>query len=191
MSANPKHYYTLEEYFALEKVGHARYEYWDGDIVCMSGGSPEHGQIAGNIHGELHGQLKGGRCKSLTSDIAINTPTFPPYRYPDASVVCGEPVFTRISGIGTLSNPVVVFEVLSASTESADRGRKLQAYRAIETLQEYVLVSQTQPQITHYVKQDNGEWQSFDIADLTAIISLNSIDCSLLLSDIYAGIRFD
>ncbi|MBN8724997.1 MAG: Uma2 family endonuclease [Acidobacteria bacterium] len=81
--------------------------------------------------------------------------------------------------------------MLSASTESADRGRKLQAYRAIETLQEYVLVSQSQPQITHYIKQENGEWQSFDIAGLTAAISLNSINCSLLLSDIYEGIRFD
>ena len=190
MSANPNHYYTLEEYFAVEKVGHARYEYWDGDIVCMSGGSAEHGQIAGNIHGELYVQLKGRRCKSFISEIPINTPNFPPYRYPDVSVACEEN-FEKILGIDTLTNPVVVFEVLSASTESADRWRKLQAYRAIETLQEYLLVSQSQPQITHYVKQDNGEWQSFDIAGLIATISLNSIDCGLLLSDIYAGIRFD
>ncbi|MBK7995295.1 MAG: Uma2 family endonuclease [Blastocatellia bacterium] len=190
MSANPKHYYTLEEYFALEKVGHARYEYWDGDIVCMSGGSKEHARIGGNIFSELHQQLKGRNCEAFNSEIPINTPNFPPYRYPDVSVACGEN-FEKILGIDTLTNPVVVFEVLSASTESADRGRKLQAYRAIETLQEYVLVSQSQPQITHYVKQDNGEWFSYDIADLTATISLNSINCSLLLSDIYAGIRFD
>jgi len=190
MSANPKHYYTLEEYFALEKVGHARYEYWDGDIVCMSGGSKEHARIGGNIFSELHQQLKGRNCEAFNSEIPINTPNFPPYRYPDVSVACEEN-FEKILGIDTLTNPVVVFEVLSASTESADRGRKLQAYRAIETLQEYLLVSQTQPQITHYVKQDNGEWFSYDIADLTAAISLNSIGCSLLLGDIYAGIQFD
>ncbi len=190
MSANPKHYYTLEEYFALEKVGHARYEYWDGDIVCMSGGTKEHARIGGNIFSELHHQLKGRTCEAFNSEIPINTPNFPPYRYPDVSVACGEN-FEKILGIDTLTNPVVVFEVLSASTEVTDRGRKLQAYRAIETLQEYLLVSQTQPHITHYVKQDNGEWVSYDIADLTATISLNSIDCSLLLSDIYAGVIFD
>ncbi len=191
MSANPKHYYTLEEYFALEKVGDARYEYWDGDIVCMSGGSPEHGQIGGNIHGELHSQLKGGRCRAFTSEIAINTPTFPPYRYPDVSVACGQAVFQKIDGIGTLTNPVVIFEVLSPHTEVADRGRKLQAYRAIETLQEYVLVSQVRPQITHYVKQNNGEWQSFDISGLAVTLILNSISCNLPLQDIYDGIVFN
>ena len=190
MSANPKHYYTLEEYFALEKVGHARYEYWDGDIVCMSGGTKEHSRISGNLYFHLRLQLQGRTCEALNSEIPINTPNFPPYRYPDVSVACGEN-FEKISGIDTLTNPVVVFEVLSASTEAADRGRKLQAYRAIETLQEYLLVSQTQPQITHYVKQDNGEWQSFDISGLAVTLILNSIGCNLSLQDIYDGIVFN
>jgi len=191
MSATPKHYYTLEEYFALEKVGDARYEYWDGDIVCMSGGTKEHAQIGGNIFGELYSQLKGRRCKVFTSEIAINTPAFPPYRYPDISVACGDLAFEKISDIDTLANPTVIFEVLSLSTEVADRGRKLQAYRAIESLQEYVLVSQVRPQITHYVKQDNGEWQSFDISGLAVTLTLNSIGCNLSLQDIYDGIVFN
>ncbi len=190
MSANPKHYYTLEEYFALEKVGHARYEYWDGDIVCMDGGTETHGRIGDNICFRLRLQLMERTCEAFSSAVPIRTPTLPPYRYPDVSVACGS-VFEKILDTDALINPVVVFEVLSPSTQAADRGRKLQAYRAIDTLQEYVLVSQTQPQITHYVKQDNGEWVSYDVAGLTATISLNSIDCSLLLSDIYAGITFD
>ncbi len=190
MSANPKHYYTLEEYFALEKVGDARYEYWDGDIVCMSGGSLEHGRIGGNIFGELYSQLKGRQCTAFTSEIPINTPTFPPYRYPDVSVACGDITFEKVSGIDTLTNPIVIFEVLSPHTEAADRGQKLQAYRAIETLQEYVLVSQVRPHITHYVKQDNTEWNSFDISGLATTLTLNSISCTLLLQDIYDGIVF-
>jgi len=190
MSAKPKHYYTLEEYFALEKVGDARYEYWNGDIVCMSGGSPEHGQIASNIHGELHGQLKGGRCRAFTSEIAISTPTLPPYCYPDVSVACGQPAFQRIRGIGALINPVVVVEVLSPHTEVADRGTKFQAYSAIDTLQEYLLVSQDRPFLTHYTRQDNNEWNSSDISDLAATVSLSSINCNLLLQDIYDGIIF-
>jgi len=191
MSANPKHYYTLEEYFALEKVGHARYEYWDGDIVCMSGGSPEHSRISGNLYFHLRLQLQGRTCEVFTSDTPISTPTLPPYRYPDVSVACSGANFQRIKGIGALINPILIAEVLSQHTEAADRGAKFEAYRAIDTVQEYLLVSQSRPQITHYVKQDNGEWQSFDIADLTATISLNSIGCNLLLSDIYAGLRFD
>jgi Uma2 family endonuclease len=192
MSANPKHYYTLNEYFALETAGDSRYEYWDGDIVCMGSGSPEHGQIGGNIYGELYRQLRdGGKCRAFTSEIAINTPDLPPYRYPDASVACGGAVFEKISGIGTLTNPVVVFEVLSPHTETADRGQKLLAYRAIETLQEYLLVSQTRPHITHYVKQENGEWISSDIVGLTTTFRLNSIDCDLSLRYIYDGIEFN
>ena len=190
MSAKPKHYYTLDEYFALEKVGDARYEYWNGDIVCMSGGSPEHGQIASNIHGELHGQLKGSRCRAFTSEIAISTPTLPPYCYPDVSVACGQPTFQRIRGIGALINPVVIVEVLSPHTEVADRGAKFQAYSAIDTLQEYLLVSQDRPFLTHYTRQDNGEWNSSDVSDLAAIITLSSINCNLPLQDIYDGIVF-
>ncbi|MBI4850941.1 MAG: Uma2 family endonuclease [Acidobacteria bacterium] len=190
MSAHPKHYYTLDEYFALEQVGDARYEYWDGDIVCMSGGSPEHGQIGGNIFGELHSQLKGGRCKAFTSEIAISTPTLPPYRYPDVSVACGGANFQRIRGIGALINPILIAEVLSPHTEAADRGAKFEAYRAIDTLQEYLLVSQDNPHITHYVKQENGEWRNSEIVDLASVITLNSINCRLSLQDIYDGITF-
>lgn len=191
MSASPKHYFTLDEYFALEKVGDARYEYWDGDIVCMSGGSKEHGIIGGNIYGQFYSQLRGKQCKAFTSEIPINTPALPPYRYPDVSVACGEADFGKISGIGTLNNPVVIIEVLSPHTEVADRGQKLQAYRAIETLKEYLLISQTRPHITHYIKQENGDWLSFDIVGITTTFRLESIDCSLTLSDVYEGINFN
>ncbi len=191
MSANPKHYYTIEEYFALEKVGDARYEYWDGDIVCMSGGSKEHGRIGGNIYFRLRLQLIGRTCEAFSSAFSIKTPTLPPYRYPDVSVACGDITFEKISGIDTLTNPIVIFEVLSPHTETADRGQKLQAYRAIETLQEYVLVSQTRPHIAHYVKQENTEWHSFDISGLATTLTLNSIDCTLSLQDIYYGIVFN
>ncbi|KAF0241402.1 MAG: hypothetical protein FD167_4015, partial [bacterium] len=139
---------------------------------------------------ELHSQLKGRQCTAFNSEIPINTPTFSPYRYPDVSVACGDITFEKVSGIDTLTNPVVIFEVLSSSTEAADRGQKLQAYRAIDTLQEYVLVSQVRPNITHYVKQDNGQWNSFDISGLATTLTLNSISCNLSLQDIYDGIVF-
>src|SRR5436853_3201110 len=100
MAINPKdlarHYFSLEEYFALEHVGDARYEYWDGDIVCMSGGSKQHERIAGNVFAELHSQLKGRSCEAFTCDMPIKTPSLPPYRYPDASVACGKAEFEKM-----------------------------------------------------------------------------------------------
>ncbi|MBX7224350.1 MAG: Uma2 family endonuclease [Blastocatellia bacterium] len=190
MSSYPKHYYTLEEYAALEGVGHARYEYWAGDIVCMSGGSEAHGRISGNVHAELHAQLKKRSCTAFNGEIPIKTPTLPPYRYPDTSVACGTPGFEKILGIDVLTNPVLVVEVLSPHTEAADRGEKFEAYKTLESMQEYVLVAQTAPLLTHYVKQENGIWKRFDTADLTATLKLEAIGCTLTLEDIYAGVEF-
>lgn len=190
MSSYPKHYYTLEEYAALEGVGNARYEYWDGDIVCMSGGSEAHARISGNIYAELHAQLKKRSCTPFNSEIPIKTPTLPPYRYPDTSVVCGKPLFEKILGIDALTNPVLVVEVLSPHTESVDRKEKFEAYKAVETVREYMLVAQNAPLITHYIRQENGEWMRFDTADLTATLTLETIGCTLAVSDVYAGIEF-
>ncbi len=92
----PQHYYTLEEFSALEDASDARFEYWDGDIVCMSGGSRAHETISSNVHGSLYMGLRGGRCRAFTGDAPIWTPTLPPYRYPDASAACGEPKFEHI-----------------------------------------------------------------------------------------------
>src|SRR5205085_7444490 len=112
MAANPKdtprHFYTLDEYFALEQVGDARYEYWDGEIACMSGGSRQHGRIAGNVYFTLRQQLTGGQCETFTADLPIKTPRLPPYRYPDVSVACGKAEFEKIQGIDALTNPTLI-----------------------------------------------------------------------------------
>ncbi|MBI4749443.1 MAG: Uma2 family endonuclease [Acidobacteria bacterium] len=190
MSSHPKHFYTLEEYFALERVGNSRYEYWDGDIVCMSGGSEAYGRITGNVHAELHAQLKKSACTPFNTEIPIKTPLLPPYRYPDASVACGTPNFEKIFGIDVLTNPVLVVEVLSPYTEAVDRKEKFEAYKAIETVREYLLIAQNAPLITHYVKQENHEWKRFDTADLTATLTLKAIGGTLAVSDVYAGVEF-
>jgi Uma2 family endonuclease len=138
MATNPKdaprHYYSLDEYFALEQASDARFEYWDGDIVCMTGGSLAHGMISSNVHGSLVIGLRGGRCRAFTGDMAIWTPALPPYRYPDASVVCGEVQFRHVKGLDALVNPVLVVEVTSPSTIGRDEGDKFVAYQAVPTL---------------------------------------------------------
>src|SRR6266496_3756227 len=124
MSADPRHYFTLDEYFALEHTGDARYEYWDGEIVCMSGGSEQHVRIGGNVYFNLRQQLIGRDCEAFTSDLAIKTSVLPPYRYPDVSVTCDKAEFEKIEGISVLTNPHLIVEVLSTKTERRDRNEK-------------------------------------------------------------------
>ena len=194
MATNPKdvpqHYYTLEEYFALEDVSDARFEYWDGDIVCMSGGSRAHGTISSNVHFALALGLRGGRCRAFTGDTAVYTPTLPPYRYPDASAACGELEFHHIKGRDALVNPVVVVEVMSPSTAALDEGPKFEAYKAIQTLRDYLLVSQYGPRVTHHARLEKGAWASRDVTGLDASVELESVGCALKLRDIYDGVAF-
>jgi Uma2 family endonuclease len=194
MATNPKdmprHYYSLDEYFALEQASDARFEYWDGDIVCMSGGSRAHGTISSNVHFALATGVRGGRCRTFTGDMAVWTPTLPPYRYPDASAACGELEFKHIKGHDALVNPVIVIEVTSPSTVGLDEGPKFVAYQAIPTLREYLLVSQDEPRVTHYARRDDGAWERRDVTDMDASVELESVDCAMKMRDIYDGLTF-
>ncbi|MEK6285586.1 MAG: Uma2 family endonuclease [Acidobacteriota bacterium] len=187
---SPRHYYTLEEYFALERTGDGRYEYWDGEIVSMSGGSKEHGMLTGNIYFGLRRQMAGRGCKVFNSEIPVRTPSLPPYRYPDTSVVCGEAEFENVDGIDTLINPTLVVEVLSLGTERRDRNEKRAAYQALPSLTDYLMLAQDAPHATHFARQ--GErWVRSDYGDLNASIVLKSIECVLTLSEIYAAVEFE
>lgn len=194
MSANPKdvpqHYYSLEEYFALEDASDARFEYWDGDIICMSGGTLAHGIISSNVHYVLAAGVRGGKCRAFTGDMPIWTPTLPPYRYPDASVVCDEPEYKNKKGHDALVNPVVIVEVLSPSTAALDEGPKFVAYQAVPTLRDYLLISQDEPRVAHYTRLGGDSWQRRDVTGLDASLELESIGCALRLRDIYDGVAF-
>lgn len=194
MATNPKnvpqHYYSLEEYFALEDASDARFEYWDGDIVCMSGGSRAHGTIGSNVVILLGNSLRGGKCRAFTGDMAVYTPTLLPYRYPDASAVCGEPEYHHVKGRDSLVNPVVVVEVLSPSTLAFDEGPKFEAYKAIPTVRDYLLVSQDEPRVTHHTRVEGGDWERRDVTDMDASVELESVGCGLKLSDVYDGVAF-
>jgi Uma2 family endonuclease len=168
----------------------ARYEYWDGDIVCMSGGTPKHYILSSNVHLKLGQQVEGKRCQAFTGDIPIKTPKLPPYRYPDASVVCGESKFENIKGIYVLVNPLLIVEVLSPHTEDADKNEKRIAYQALRPLQEYLLMAQDEPQVTQYIRQGDF-WVVKDYTDLADTLELPSIQGALSLAAIYNGVTFD
>jgi Uma2 family endonuclease len=191
MAANPtdspRHFYTLNEYFALEHAGDARYEYWNGEIVCMSG-SMAHAEIAGNIYLLLRLKLAGGPCRAFTADLAIKTPALAPYRYPDVSVVCGDPKVENGQGVDTLLNPVLIVEVLSPTTERHDREDKFAAYQKVDSFKEYLLVTQHAPHITHHWRQPDGTWTSDDLVGMSALLSLGSVGRALSLAEVYGGV---
>jgi Uma2 family endonuclease len=185
----PRHH-TLDEYYALEAEGEARYEYWDGAILCMSGGSEQHAQLSENMFYLLRTKLRGSGCFSKASETPIKTPKWPPYRYPDASVYCGKPVYEKDNGIAVLLNPTLVIEVLSPATAWLDHGKKKEAYQDLLSLQQYLLIAQHEVLLTLYTRLGD-KWQRQDFTDIDSILPLVSINCELALRDIYEDVTFE
>ncbi len=178
--------YTPEEYFALERNAEFKSEYLDGRIVAMTGASIEHATIAGNVFGELRTRLRGGPCRAFISDLRVQVEGGRRYTYPDVSAVCGEPRFMD-GTLDTLTNPALIVEVLSPSTEAYDRGDKFLHYRGIESLQEYVLVAQDRVLVERFVRA--GEfWTLSTISDVDASLELTSVGCGILLREIYENV---
>lgn len=190
MSALPIHKLTIEEYIEFDKNSEGRYEYFDGEVFAMAGGSPAHARIGLNITGTLREKLRGSKCEPFNSDMHIKVPAALPYRYPDASVVCGEPVFEEQLGVKLLVNPLVLIEVLSPSTEGYDLGKKFTEYKSIASFQEYLAISQTIPHVIRYYRQANGFWVRHDIEGIESEVLLESLNVSLLLSEIYERMNF-
>src|SRR5438132_6385641 len=185
---NPR--YTLDEYFELELSSEEKYEYFNGEVFCMSGVKRNHSLATGNIFNSLKNALGTRGCEIHASDLRVKTPSMPPYRYPDVVVVCDRPQFEEIGGLDVLLNPVLIVEVLSPSTEAYDRGDKFTYYKSIPSFREYLLVAQHRPHITHYVKAETGKWDYEETNDLTSSIYLSTIACTLALSEVYRDVEF-
>ncbi len=190
MSAQSKPRYTLEEYFELERKSEERYEYWNGEVFCMSGVSPEDAQLEVNFISRLNSRLTEKGCRVFPANIRIKVPSAPPYRYADVSALCGEAQFEEIGGIRAVTNPTLIIEILSSSTEAYDRGQKFTHYKSIPSFSEYLLVAQDHPYITHLVKQSDDSWIYDEYNDLTATVKLSSLNCELPMSEIYENISF-
>ncbi len=179
-----------DEFLAFERAADERHEYRDGVIVAMSGARRNHNLIALNVGSEIQRSLKGKDCEGYASDMRVFVPASRLYTYPDLVVACGEPTF-QDEGLDTLLNPVLIIEILSESTESYDRGQKFKNYRSIDSLSEYVLISQRFPSIEKYVKHGDGFWMLTDAVGLDNSIELESIECRLSLADVYDKVNFE
>ena len=188
MSVQARAYITPEEYLERERAAAFKSEYYNGEVFAMSGGSRDHVLIAGNCQMALRDALRSKDCLVFQSDLRVHIPSSNLYTYPDVVVVCGEEKYLDTQK-DTLVNPVLLVEVLSASTESFDRGQKFEFYRSIASLQEYALVAQDRVSVEVFRKNDEGHWVLYEAEEGT--IEMASVGCTLKLDDLYAHVTFD
>jgi Uma2 family endonuclease len=188
MSA-PPHRLTPEEYLALDRAAEIRSEFYNGQMYAMSGASHRHGIVTHNISFLLELVLADRPCLITTNDLRVRVQPGGLYAYPDIVVVCEHPQYADDQA-DTLLNPMLLFEVLSPSTERYDRGFKSAQYRTIPSLQEHVLVSQSEPRIELYHRQSAGTWLFSEWTGLEATCRLESISCDLPLSSVYRRVTF-
>ncbi len=187
MSAQPLPYYTMEQYAALEEDAAYKSEFIAGRIYAMSGGTPKHSAIAANITREAGNLFKRGPCQVYNSDLRVAIMPLDVETYPDVTVVCGEPRINPFDK-NSIINPAVIFEVLSPSTEAYDRGEKWARYRRLDSLEEYLLVSQDTPQVEQYIRQESGLWSYMAVEGLDAAVTILGV--LLPLAEVYDRITF-
>jgi Uma2 family endonuclease len=181
--------FTLEEYFALERNSERRFEYRDGEIVCTSGGSRAHAAIARNIVRHIGNRLQR-TCQVYGSDLAVYVPAGKPYRYPDASVVCGEARFQIVDGRDCLENPVLLVEVLSPSSADFDRGTKFEQYKSIPEFSEYLLVAQDRLHVSIRSRRSRDSWNETVFSAPDSAVRLETVGIDLTLREVYEGLDF-
>jgi Uma2 family endonuclease len=183
MPASPSHSrYTLDEFVRLEEYSNVKHEYLDGQIFAMAGGTPEHGAIAMRVGAALLAQLRGKRCNVYSSDVRVRVAATGLDTYPDLSVVCGQEQRDDRDP-NALTNPIVIVEVLSPSTEDYDRGEKLEHYKQIPSIREILLVSHHEHRLALW-RREGSAWTLKEAAG-TDVLRLDSIDCELEVEEIY------
>lgn len=157
MKNTASHNSTYQAYLALEAESETKYEFHDGMITAMAGGTLEHGQIAVNFTTEAGIGLKSNKrpCIIYSSDVKVHIASSRRTYYPDASIVCGQPIRSD-QDAHAITNPILILEVLSDSTASFDRGPKFSHYRQIDSLKEYVIISQTEAMVDTYFRTEDG-----------------------------------
>ncbi len=177
--------FTAEDYLKFERESISRHEFLDGEIYSMAGESLSHSRVCVNLSGEVRNKLKGKSCEALSPNMKVRTSTASLFSYPDLTIVCGEPQFHDTKK-DVLTNPKVIFEVLSPSTAEYDRSKKFIRYRmGNETLTDYILVSQEYCFIEHFRKQTDGNWIYQSLSEISDMLRIDAIDCELSVSEVY------
>ncbi|MFY7805507.1 MAG: Uma2 family endonuclease [Limnoraphis robusta] len=183
-------YYTPEDYLKLEETAEYKNEYRDGEIIPMAGGTTNHNEIALNFCTDFKVTLRGQGYKIYMGDVRLWIPQYRIYTYPDMMVIQGTPIYAG-TGTTTVTNPLMIVEVLSKSTKDYDCTDKFRYYRSLPEFTEYVLIDQYEPYIEQYTKTAENKWL-FTVYDSSeATLSLNSINFQISLETIYDGIDWN
>ncbi|RKU17416.1 hypothetical protein C6501_04010 [Candidatus Poribacteria bacterium] len=180
-------YLTPQEYIITERKATLKSEYLSGEIVAMSGASNTHNLITMNTATGLYNQLAERGCRVYASDMRVGISAGDSYFYPDVTVVCEKPRFED-NEFDTFINPIVVIEVLSRSTEVYDKGEKFRRYQQLESLQEYILISQDHIRVEHHLRQGKN-WVSSELTTFEDTLKFISVDAELSLQQIYRFIE--
>lgn len=190
MSTLPKTLLTPQQYLDIERQAEFRSEYYRGEMFAMAGAGLAHNILVANVVAGLHSQLRSRPCRVLPSDMRVLVAATGLYTYPDVTVVCGDPQFTD-QRFDTLTNPNLIVEVLSPSTEAYDRGRKFEQYGAIASLQEYLLLASDRMHADLYTRQAGGGWLLTSANGPVGTLDLDRANCRLSLEELYEKVDLE
>ncbi len=185
--AQPKHTFEPDDYLAWELNQDGRHEYVDGEVFAMGGASDAHGTVALKLAALLLSALNGTPCKPFIADMKVQVETANCFFYPDIVVTC-DPRDRGPEASHVKRHPRLVVEVLSPTTEAFDRGNKFAAYRQLESLQEYVLISPESRRIEVFRRDDTNHWVLYPFAEHERL-ELACIDFSCLVSEVFQGVE--
>lgn len=188
--ASDKQTYTPEEYLKLEEESIEKHEYRNGEIVLMTGGTTNHNRLVLDFCTYLNFALREQTTEVFVGDVRLWIPRYRQYTYPDIMVVEGQPVY-HPPGTTTITNPTVIVEVLSKSTQARDRGDKFRFYRSIPEFKEYILIDQYSVLVEHFVKTADHQWMLTEYEKKEAKLSLDSVDFEISLEELYKRVNFD
>ncbi|NJL89379.1 MAG: Uma2 family endonuclease [Coleofasciculaceae cyanobacterium SM2_1_6] len=182
-------FYTSEEYLELEVNAEERHEYANGEIIAMTGGTPNHNDLASNLMVILKVGLRGQPFRCFITDQRLWIPQLNKFTYPDVMVLA-QPVQLLAGRSDTVINPLLIAEVLSLGTRSYDKDAKFAAYRSIASFQEYLLIDQYTVCVEHYARADDQKWIFREYKNLGDRITLSTISLEVSLADLYENIQF-
>lgn len=182
-------YITPEEYLEREREAETKSEYLRGEVFAMGGGTLRHARIITSLVRRLGDKLSQRPCDVYSTDVRLAISQAALYTYPDVMVICGEPIVTD-DRQDTVTNPILIVEVLSDSTKNYDRGQKFQYYRSLPSLMEYLTVAQDEVHVEQWTRQASAKWLLTEYSDAGASVSVPSLQVELRIADIYEKVDF-
>jgi len=176
---------TDEEYLSLERQAAEKSEFYQGECFAMAGASRWHNLLTGRIFAALLNHLEGKECTPYMADMRLHIKTHKHYVYPDVVVVCNEEAYVEDDMI---DDATVIIEVLSATTELYDRGRKFLNYQSLPSFQEYILISQNSMQVEIFRRGDQNKWEYERLWQVSEKLNIKALNFSITLADLYKSV---